>query len=139
MLGHAPAELGASLRAMDVFELGDLLAARAATGRLYHEFLRTHDLSVGVYALPAGGVDPQGPHTEDEVYHVVSGRATVTVGDEERAVGPGSIIFVAADVPHRFHDIEEDLVLLVFFGPAEYTHRTDHQRGHPHGVAQVEA
>lgn len=132
-------EPGASLRAMDAFELGDLLAARAASGRLYHEFLRSHDLSVGVYALSAGGLDPQGPHTEDEVYHVVAGRATVTVGDEERAVGPGSIVFVAADAPHRFHDIEEDLVLLVFFGPAEYTHRSDHERGHPHGAAQREA
>jgi mannose-6-phosphate isomerase-like protein (cupin superfamily) len=122
---------------MDAFELADVLAARDASGRLYHEFLRTHDLSVGVYALPSGGTDPQGPHTEDEVYHVVSGRARVSVGDEDRAVGPGSIVFVAADVPHKFHDIEEDLVLLVFFGPAEYTHRRDHELGHPHGAKPV--
>ncbi len=124
---------------MDAFELSDLLAEQSASGRLYHEFLRTHDLSVGIYALSAGGTDPQGPHTEDEIYHVVSGRATVTVGREERHVGPGSVIFVAADTEHRFHDIEEDLVLLVAFGPAEYTRRTDHERGHPHGVVQAEA
>jgi mannose-6-phosphate isomerase-like protein (cupin superfamily) len=119
---------------MDAFELSDLLAARAASGRLYHEFLRTHDLSVGLYALPAGGVDPQGPHTEDEVYHVISGRATVTVGAEDRPVGPGSIVFVPADVAHRFHGIVEDLVILVVFGPAEYTHRQDHEMSHPHGT-----
>ncbi|HSO30002.1 MAG TPA: cupin domain-containing protein [Candidatus Sulfomarinibacteraceae bacterium] len=122
---------------MEAFELGDLVAARAAAGRLYHEFIRTHDLSVGLYELPAGGVDPQGPHTEDEVYHVVSGRATITVGDEERAVGPGSVVFVAADVSHHFHDITEDLVVLVFFGPAEYTHRVDHQHHRPHGAASA--
>lgn len=120
---------------MDAFELDDLVAAQAAGGRLYHEFLRTHDLSVGLYALPAGGTDPQGPHTEDEVYYVVRGRATVTVGDDDRPIVAGSVVFVAADVAHRFHDIEEDLVLLVFFGPAEYTRRTDHERGHPHGAA----
>jgi mannose-6-phosphate isomerase-like protein (cupin superfamily) len=119
---------------MEAFELSDLLAIRAASGRLYHEFLRTHDLSVGVYALAAGAVDPQGPHTEDEVYHVISGRGTITVADEERPVGPGSIVFVAADVAHRFHDISEDLVILVVFGPAEYTHRRDHERSHPHGT-----
>ncbi|HEX9549805.1 MAG TPA: cupin domain-containing protein [Candidatus Limnocylindrales bacterium] len=120
---------------MEAYELTDVRAARAASGRLYHEFIRTHDLSVGLYELPAGATDPQGPHTEDEVYHVVSGRATVSVGGESRPVGPGSVVFVAADVPHRFHDITEDLVVLVFFGPAEYTHRMDHEQHRPHGAA----
>jgi len=120
---------------MEAFELADLIAARGASGRLYHEFIRTHDLSVGLYELPAGGTDPQGPHTEDEVYHVVSGRATISVGPEDRPVGPGSVVFVAADVVHRFHDITEDLVIIVFFGPAEYTHRLDHERHRPHGAA----
>jgi mannose-6-phosphate isomerase-like protein (cupin superfamily) len=120
---------------MEAFDLADLASQRAASGRLYHEFIRTHDLSVGLYELAADAADPQGPHTEDEVYHVVSGLATLSVGDEERAVGPGSIVFVPADVPHRFHDITEDLVVIVFFGPAEYTHRVDHEQGRPHGAA----
>ena len=120
---------------MDAFELADLQAEQEASGRLYHEFLRTHDLSAGVYVLAAGGTDPQGPHTEDEIYHVVAGRARLTVGEDDRAVSAGSILFVAADVPHRFHDIEEELVVLVIFGPAEYTHRVDHQEGRPHGAA----
>lgn len=121
--------------AMDAFELADLLRARAESGRLYHEFIRTHDLSVGVYVLPAGGTDPQGPHTEDEVYYVISGRARIRVGDADHAVAAGSTVFVGADVEHRFHDIEEELVVLVVFGPAEYTHRADHQHGRPHGAA----
>ena len=120
---------------MDAFELADLLAAQGASGRLYHEFIRTHDLSVGVYVLPAGATDLQGPHTEDEVYYVISGRATIRVGEEDRSVQAGSVVFVGADMPHRFHDIAEELTVLVFFGPAEYTHRVDHQAGHPHGVA----
>jgi mannose-6-phosphate isomerase-like protein (cupin superfamily) len=120
---------------VDAFELAELLAARAAGGKLYHEFIRTHDLSAGLYVLPAGATDPQGPHTEDEVYYVISGRAVIRVGDEDRAVGRGSTVFVGADVRHSFHDIAEELTLLVFFGPAEYTHRVDHQAGHPHGAA----
>lgn len=120
---------------MDSFELDQVRAARTAAGHLYHEFIRTHDLSVGLYELPAGSVDPQGPHTEDEVYHVISGRARLTVGADDEPVGPGSVIFVAADVVHRFHDITEDLSVLVFFGPAEYTHRADHQDHRPHGAA----
>jgi mannose-6-phosphate isomerase-like protein (cupin superfamily) len=122
-------------RSVDAFEIDGLLREHASSDRLYHEFIRTHDLSVGLYVLPAGGTDPQGPHTEDEVYHVISGRAQMRVGEEDRPVEAGSVIFVGADVEHRFHDIEEELVVLVAFGPAEYTHRVDHERGHPHGAA----
>jgi mannose-6-phosphate isomerase-like protein (cupin superfamily) len=120
---------------VDAFELADLLATQGSSGRLYHEFIRTHDLSVGLYVLPAGATDPQSPHTEDEVYYVTSGRAMIRVGDEDRQVQAGSVVFVGADVPHRFHDIDEELTILVFFGPAEYTHRVDHEAGHPHGAA----
>jgi mannose-6-phosphate isomerase-like protein (cupin superfamily) len=104
---------------MDAFELADLADQQAAGGRPYLEFLTVPDLSVGLYVLKAGQPDLQQPHTEDEVYYVVSGRAKVTVGDEVRDVQPGSIVFVATAVPHRFHDITEDLTLLVAFGPAE--------------------
>jgi quercetin dioxygenase-like cupin family protein len=46
------------------------------------------------------------------------------VGGEERPVQAGSAVFVAAEVEHRFHSIEEDLVLLVVFAPAEYTQQS---------------
>jgi mannose-6-phosphate isomerase-like protein (cupin superfamily) len=104
---------------MDAFELDDLIARRGASGRPYLEFLTVPDLSVGLYVLAAGQPDLQQPHTEDEVYYVISGRAKITVGDEVRDVRAGSVVFVATAVPHRFHDIVEDLTLLVAFGPAE--------------------
>lgn len=104
---------------MDAHELGDLLQARAATGAPWLEFLHSADLSVGLYVLGAGATDLQSPHTEDEVYWIVSGRGWITVGEEARAVRAGSVVFVAATVPHRFHDIDDELVILVAFGPAE--------------------
>ena len=104
---------------MDAFELADVIAERAASGAPYLEFLTVPDLSIGLYVLAVGQPDLQQPHTEDEVYYVVSGRGRVTVGDEIRDIGPGAIVFVAARVAHRFHDIAEDLTLLVVFGPAE--------------------
>ena len=104
---------------MDAWELGEVDARRAARGVLYEEFLRVPDLTAGLYVIEAGGVDPQSPHTEDELYYVVRGRARVTVGDEERDVTAGSLVFVAATVPHRFHDITERLEIVVVFGPAE--------------------
>ena len=104
---------------MDAWEFTDIEATRASTGRPYHEFLSVPDLSAGIYTLEAGATDRQRPHTEDELYYVVAGRGMMTVADETRPVVPGSVIFVAAGVPHRFHDIAERLELLVMFGPAE--------------------
>jgi mannose-6-phosphate isomerase-like protein (cupin superfamily) len=105
------------------FDLEDVRARRVATGSPYLEFVRTTDLSVGLYELPAGGVDRQSPHTEDEIYYVVRGAATIRVDSTEHRVGPGSIIFVPAGVVHQFHDIEADLVIVVAFGPAEASRR----------------
>jgi mannose-6-phosphate isomerase-like protein (cupin superfamily) len=92
---------------------------RAGIG--YREFLRVPALSAGIYVLPAGATDPQQPHEEDELYFVVRGRGRMRVGQEEEAVGAGSIIFVPAQAEHRFFDIAEELEVLVFFAPAEST------------------
>jgi mannose-6-phosphate isomerase-like protein (cupin superfamily) len=88
-------------------------------GNRYFEFLRVPTMSAGVYVLSAGGADPQSPHKEDEMYYVVRGRARMTIDDQERPVKSGSVVFVPANQKHRFHDIEEELTVLVFFAPAE--------------------
>jgi mannose-6-phosphate isomerase-like protein (cupin superfamily) len=93
--------------------------AARTTPNGYHEFLRVPSLSAGVYVIAPGAVDRQAPHTEDEVYHVVRGRARFRLGDEEFPVGPGDVLFVAARVTHRFLAVEKELVLLVVFAPAE--------------------
>ena len=104
---------------MQAWELTEIDAARAADDQLYREFLRVPSLSAGLYVLDAGATDPQSPHTEDELYYVVAGRGDITVGGESRAVSAGSLVFVAATVPHHFHDIVDRLEILVVFGPAE--------------------
>ena len=108
---------------MQAFELAQLLEEHKQSNKLYLEFLKVPDLSMGLYILPAGGTDPQSPHTEDEVYYVVSGKAQIKVADEGRDVQAGSIVCVAKNVEHRFHSIEEELTVLVFFAPAEYSNK----------------
>ena len=106
---------------MDAFNITELIKQREQTARSYLEFFRADRLSLGIYHLAAGARDPQQPHGEDEVYYVVSGRGSVKVDEEEREVERGDVIFVRAGVEHRFHFITEDLTLLVFFAPAEYS------------------
>jgi len=104
---------------MKAFELNRLLQQAEQGGGPYLEFLRAPWLSMGIYRLPADGSDKQLPHTEDEVYYVLQGRGRFRAASEDREVQAGSIMFVPSGVEHRFHTIEEDLLLMVFFAPAE--------------------
>ena len=103
----------------EFFQFDQLEKQRAQTGKSYLEFLSVPAMSAGVYTLPAGGTDLQKPHREDEMYYVVRGRARMRVGSADQDVGQGSVIFVAAEMEHRFYDIAEELVVLVFFSPTE--------------------
>jgi mannose-6-phosphate isomerase-like protein (cupin superfamily) len=101
------------------FHIDELSRQRAAKGKLYMEFLRVPAMSAGVYVLAKGGSDPQTPHREDEMYYVVRGRARMQIGSDHSEVRAGSVIFVEAELEHRFYDIQEELEVLVFFAPAE--------------------
>lgn len=103
---------------MELIERAGSWAEPGGTGAEYVEHLATRDLSVGTYCLRAGASDTQSPHSEDEVYVVTSGRARFTGGDQTVDVRAGTVLFVPAHEAHRFHDVTEDLALLVFFGPA---------------------
>jgi mannose-6-phosphate isomerase-like protein (cupin superfamily) len=102
---------------MNAFEYGEVGRQQAASGKPYLQFINEGTMSLGLFVLPAGSTDTQSPHTEDEIYYVVAGRGAVDVAGERRAIQPGSIVFVAKEVEHRFVDIEEDLSILVFFAP----------------------
>jgi mannose-6-phosphate isomerase-like protein (cupin superfamily) len=105
-----------------IFELEEEIGKQQASLRPYREFLRVPSLSCGIYTLPAGAKDLQGPHDEDEVYYVVRGRGRMRVGGEDRAVGPGSLLYVRATSEHSFFEIDEEITLLVFFasgGPSD--------------------
>ncbi|MBP8536381.1 cupin domain-containing protein [Streptomyces asiaticus] len=104
---------------MKAFRLDELEAERAANDGAYLQFLRERNMSVGLYALNAGQADPQSPHGQDEVYVVMSGRASVTVGMETTQVARGSVVYVPAGTAHKFHHITEDLRVLVVFSPPE--------------------
>jgi mannose-6-phosphate isomerase-like protein (cupin superfamily) len=101
------------------FHIDDLSRQRAEKNKLYLEFLRVPAMSAGVYVLPKGAADPQKPHREDEMYYVIRGRARMQIGSEHAEVRAGSVIFVEAELKHRFYDIQEELEVLVFFAPAE--------------------
>jgi len=111
-------ELLMSNEAWQVFRIDELSEKVAGNEPRFHEFLRVPGLSCAMYRLPAGARDLQAPHLEDEVYFVVSGRGRLRIGAEEHEVRPGMMLFVEATAEHSFFHIEEDLTLVVVFGPS---------------------
>jgi len=64
------------------------------------------------------GIDPQPPHTRDELYIVAQGHGWFVNGDVRQRFGTGDALFVPAGVVHRFEDFSDDLMLwVVFYGP----------------------
>jgi mannose-6-phosphate isomerase-like protein (cupin superfamily) len=99
-----------------VFNSEELLKKVAGTDARISEFLRVSSVSVSIYRLPAGCKDMQAPHMEDEVYYVIEGKARLRVEDKITEIRPGDVLFVKATAAHSFFDIDEDLVVLAFFG-----------------------
>ena len=84
----------------------------------YREHLRSAGLAIGTYCIPVGGKDGQDPHTADEVYVVLRGRARLIAASGEAEVSAGSVVFLPAGEEHRFTDVSDDLSVLVVFGPS---------------------
>ncbi len=109
-----------SAHAWQVFDLVDLRKQVEGTEPRFVEFLRSSQISCAMYRLPAGARDMQAPHLEDEIYIVLDGFARLRMGNDEREVRPGMVLFVSATTDHSFFNIEEDLTLLAVFGPAPF-------------------
>lgn len=104
-----------SERSWQAFEVEDLRKRVEGPEPRFFEFFGGERLSGAIYRLPAGAHDLQGPHLEDEVYVVLSGKAKLRIGGEERAIQPGLVVFIPANVAHSFVAIEDDLTLLAMF------------------------
>ncbi|PHQ80623.1 MAG: hypothetical protein COB66_04330 [Coxiella sp. (in: Bacteria)] len=108
-----------------IFPLNGLLALQhqqfKKTDREYYEFLRTGSMSSGIYVINKGGSDPQQPHTSDELYYIIGGRADIVIGHIRRTVKKGDVIYVAKTIPHHFYNITQKATVLVTMAPAEQT------------------
>ncbi len=102
-----------------VWPLEQVKAAIGRDGRHFNVFLDTDTMTAELYELPKNSVDLQSPHELDEMYYIISGEGQFTADGVERHVKTGDSIFVKAHVGHRFHDITEDLSVLVYFSKKE--------------------
>lgn len=90
----------------------------------YHQVEPTHlahlarqleatSLQVATYSVPPFAETDLQTAELDQVFYVIQGRATLTMDNKSHLVQPGSVIFVKAQVPHQFVDIEDTLKVLI--------------------------
>jgi mannose-1-phosphate guanylyltransferase len=91
------------------------------------EVFDKESMTVELARHTAGQAAPKNPHTEDELYHVISGSGKIRVGDRVHSVEAGDTVFVKQGLEHDFFDIDEELVTLIVFAgsqdPASYSIR----------------
>ena len=90
---------------MRAYELAQLISQKEASNNLYLEFLKVSDLSMGLPKDP-----PRGRRGSPVTTHGGRGllRGERQDGYSSRAMQAGSIVYVAKNVEHRFHSIEEE-------------------------------
>ena len=82
------------------------------------DLFRGDTLFVGLNCFEAGQAQKVHAHAgSDKFYLVVSGRARLTVGDDTREAGPGTVVWAPAGVPHGVAEALERTVLLVAIAP----------------------
>lgn len=78
-------------------------------------------LQVKLY-VPRGAngelIDPQTPHTRDELYVVARGSGMFFNGETRRKAEVGDLIFAPTGKAHRFEEFSQDFaVWVMFYGP----------------------
>lgn len=91
-----------------VVELIDGLELRPVVGR---------DLMVSYVNFAPHSVAPVHSHVEEQIICVLEGRLAVTVGDEERILGPGEVAVVPPFVPHGARSLDEPCFEIDVFHP----------------------
>lgn len=96
---------------------GSALAQLTKTGdKPFLALFRHGSLEIEVYQPDQ--IDPQKPHTRDEIYVVISGSGYFVNGNARDPFEPGEVLFVPAGTEHRFEQFTEDFSTWVFFyGP----------------------
>jgi mannose-6-phosphate isomerase-like protein (cupin superfamily) len=98
------------------FELEFLLSNLSKGKEYFLDFVNSGKLEAGIIRLSPGQKDTQNKHDRDELYYVIEGEGYIQVGSKNYNIKEGSIIFVPAEMCHRFFQNIRDLLVLYVFG-----------------------
>jgi quercetin dioxygenase-like cupin family protein len=80
---------------------------------------------VALYAnLSPGTQVPYQTHPTEQLVHMLAGRLRIWIADDEVTVGPGEVVLIPPDVPHRGEAVgPENAVYLEVLSPVEDRYR----------------
>jgi quercetin dioxygenase-like cupin family protein len=68
---------------------------------VYRRVFDTDRMAMSLVSVrPGAAVPMHAHHDEEQVYYVLAGRGTVTVGDRHQRVGPGHAVHIPLDTQH---------------------------------------
>jgi quercetin dioxygenase-like cupin family protein len=74
--------------------------------------------------LSPGTRVPFQTHPTEQLVHMLAGRLRIWIGDEEHVVGPGDVVLIPPDVPHRGEAVgPENAQYLEVLSPVEERYR----------------
>ena len=78
------------------------------------------DFAVGMTQIPAGVVGTRHSHPETtEIWMILSGRGRARIGDEDRPVAPGDVVYTPPGVSHQFvNDGDEPVTVYFLYSPS---------------------
>ncbi|MBM4439079.1 MAG: cupin domain-containing protein [Candidatus Rokubacteria bacterium] len=100
----------------------DVVDVNAHKGAFFRLLQRTEQSQTAVMTIPAGqdAGEPES-HDGDQIFFVIEGEAILTVGDEERRTGPGSLVTIPAGARHHVRNPGTvPLFFLTVYAPPEY-------------------
>jgi quercetin dioxygenase-like cupin family protein len=82
------------------------------------DLFRGGAMFLGLNCFEPGQSQPLHAHTgADKFYLIVSGNASITVGEETRDAGPGTLVWAPADLLHGVVRAHERTVMLIGMAP----------------------
>ena len=69
--------------------------------------------TVVLYSLDAGSAIHRHAHQQEEVWHIIEGELEISIGDETRRVGPGSVGSVPSNTEHELKAITAGRAIVV--------------------------
>lgn len=103
---------------MDYFKTIDAVATFTSKTSAKADLFAGRHLFVGLNCFEPGQSQKVHVHAgSDKFYLVISGKARIMVGDETREVGPGTVVWAPADLPHGVAQALERTVMLVAIAP----------------------
>lgn len=99
-----------------IYEIDRYLSELKNRKQYFIDCINTNRIQAGVMLLHPGEDDIQEPHSIDEVYYIVQGNGFIKIEKKDHEIKPGTIIFIPANVEHKFHGNNQDLVIFYVFG-----------------------